>query len=324
MTLAKFLRTGAAALGALAVATQVNAADIYSGGGMKDVPMAPPPPLWTGFYAGIHLGAAWVDHKNDRNRFYDRCYNGGDGCWIADNNVDPWYSSDGAQWGGNGDNQTVAFGGGQFGFNWMPYGWTSVVLGIEVDIDGIGNSGERTYNANGYGYLEGDLNSPYPTSINTIRVKRDGGFAGDVTGRIGWTWGPAMIYAKGGFAWLESNLKVRATHCDLMDGVSCTTFGVNYDGYGDWNNNKTLTGWTVGGGVEWLLNPNWSVKIEYLHFDFSNGDNNNWNPNYYYASDSTHPNNYNNWRFRNDVTADTVKLGINYHLTSAPVAAPLK
>ena len=36
-----------------------------------------------------------------------------------------------------------------------------------------------------------------------------GGFYGDVTGRLGWTWGPALIYAKGGFAWLNADLKMR-------------------------------------------------------------------------------------------------------------------
>ena len=44
----------------------------------------------------------------------------------------------------------------------------------------------------------------------------------------------------------------------------------------DFDNNTTLTGWTVGGGVEWLLNPNWSVKVEYLYYDFGLNDNN-WN-----------------------------------------------
>jgi outer membrane immunogenic protein len=31
--------------------------------------------------------------------------------------------------------------------------------------------------------------------------------------------------------------------------------------------NKTLAGWTAGGGVEWLFYPNWSLKVEYLYYD---------------------------------------------------------
>jgi outer membrane immunogenic protein len=27
------------------------------------------------------------------------------------------------------------------------------------------------------------------------------------------------------------------------------------------------SGWTIGGGVEWRLDPRWSAKIEYLYVD---------------------------------------------------------
>ena len=33
---------------------------------------------------------------------------------------------------------------------------------------------------------------------------------------------------------------------------------------------KTVTGWTIGGGIEWAFCPNWSLKAEYLHVDFGN------------------------------------------------------
>ena len=47
-------------------------------------------------------------------------------------------------------------------------------------------------------------------------------------------------------------------------------------GWCDFNNdhNNTLTGWTVGGGVEWKVSPLWSIKAEYLHFEFDNFNNN--------------------------------------------------
>ncbi len=31
--------------------------------------------------------------------------------------------------------------------------------------------------------------------------------------------------------------------------------------------NNTRTGWTAGGGVEWMFAPHWSAKLEYLYFD---------------------------------------------------------
>ena len=33
------------------------------------------------------------------------------------------------------------------------------------------------------------------------------------------------------------------------------------------NSSNTRTGWTAGGGVEWLFIPNWSAKVEYLYYD---------------------------------------------------------
>ena len=74
MTLKTFIRTGAAALGALAVASvsQANAADLYAG--MKEAPVYVPAPLWTGFYAGGHLGAAWENFSFNRRQFDDNCW----------------------------------------------------------------------------------------------------------------------------------------------------------------------------------------------------------------------------------------------------------
>ena len=58
----------AATVAALAgLAGTANATDVYSGGGMKDVPVIAPAPIWTGFYIGGNIGAAWADIKTDRN-----------------------------------------------------------------------------------------------------------------------------------------------------------------------------------------------------------------------------------------------------------------
>ena len=50
-----------------------------------------------------------------------------------------------------------------------------------------------------------------------------------------------------------------------------------------------------------MLNPNWTVKAEYLHFDFANCDNT-WNDDKINYLKLT----------RGDLTIDTVKLGVNY------------
>ncbi len=55
----------------------------------------------------------------------------------------------------------------------------------------------------------------------------------------------------------------------ITDGDGHVLFNSNDNG-----NNRTLTGWTLGAGIEYMLGTNWTIKVEYLHFDFGNNDNN--------------------------------------------------
>ncbi len=118
---------------------------------------------------------------------------------------------------------------------------------------------------------------------------------GTIRGRLGYdmgpvipSWGNVMIYATGGAAFAD----IRGW--DALFGTS-----------GD----KSVTGWTVGGGVEAMLAANWSVKVEYLHIDFGNP-----------AVFSAVP------PFPEHVatTADVVRVGLNYNFNWAPppVASP--
>ena len=76
---------------------------------------------------------------------------------------------------------------------------------------------------------------------------------GSVTGRLGYTWGPALLYAKGGYAWRgNDNIGVSVGGVP----VAFTTTGNHKDGY------------TVGAGLEYMFAPNWSVKGEYQYYNF--------------------------------------------------------
>ena len=89
------------------------------------------------------------------------------------------------------------------------------------------------------------------------------------------------------------------------------------------NHNTTLTGWTVGGGVEWKVSPMWSIKVEYLHFDFSNFNNtccNDWISQQDWGTNSVH----NNFDNHANLQVDTVKLGFNYFWSPIQAPAPLK
>ena len=76
---------------------------------------------------------------------------------------------------------------------------------------------------------------------------------GSVTGRIGYTWGPALVYGKGGYAWRDNpNLGVNVAGAP----VAFTTNGNHRDG------------WTLGAGLEYMFAPNWSAKAEYQYYNF--------------------------------------------------------
>jgi outer membrane immunogenic protein len=79
---------------------------------------------------------------------------------------------------------------------------------------------------------------------------------GSVTGRLGYTWGPALLYAKGGYAWKDGNSINVASAAGIAQPF--TTSGNAKDGY------------TVGAGLEYMFTPNWSAKVEYQYYNFGN------------------------------------------------------
>jgi opacity protein-like surface antigen len=160
-------------------------------------------------------------------------------------------------------NDTGASGvyGVQAGYNWQQ---GNIVFGIEIDFGAM----DLNHQNNDRG---GDI-----ASLNS-------GIYGDVTGRLGYVFGPALIYAKGGFA--------------FFDGKA------NMNGFELMRDTNTFTGFTIGGGFEYALTPAWSIKAEYQHFDFGKEKST--------ITESNDPDDV--FRFNHDLTVDTVKLGLNYH-----------
>jgi len=281
MTLNKLLRTGAAALGALAVAsvTPASAADMYAApaGGYKDVFV--PAPMWAGFYLGAHMGIDWAQFDLG-NIYWD------DGYSSDKRNLNRSFNTQGG------------FGGAQLGYNFQSSNW---VYGLEVDLGGA--------------TMSGGPNEPYfalpghPAGIHGVQFdgnnNNNGGFYGDVDGRVGYAWGSTLLYAKGGFAWLTSNISTR-------EGLYMGS-GV-WDWYSGNNNNNTLTGWNIGGGLEWKVSPSWSIKAEYLYFDFTNLSN----------SCCNDPGGYTWHSGSSDLQVNTVKIGFNYFWNAPPAPLPLK
>jgi outer membrane immunogenic protein len=96
------------------------------------------------------------------------------------------------------------------------------------------------------------------TPIGALPVTQDANldlnWIASVRGRIGYTWDRFLLYFTGGAAW--ANVDANA---------SATLLGVNV---GTASASGTASGWVIGGGGEWMFAPNWTVGVEYLHYDF--------------------------------------------------------
>lgn len=132
-----------------------------------------------------------------------------------------------------GSNAGGCFGGGQIGYNYQFA--NNVVLGIEADAS--------WGSLNGRGAApEGDEELiPFDQKLTSF---------GTVRARLGYAFGQLLPYITGGWAWGRSELTVNAFDDGLITSDS-----------------RTHSGWTVGGGLEYLVNRNWSVKAEYLYLD---------------------------------------------------------
>jgi outer membrane immunogenic protein len=155
---------------------------------------------------------------------------------------------------------TGFIGGGEIGYNWQAGQW---VYGLETDISGASVSGSSAFSGSA---------TPAGFAGNTVNVSALASeklnYLGTVRGRAGFLIAPpVLIYGTGGFAYGGTN-----TSASLAEQVSgpCATCGPGAGVAA--SASTTRTGWTVGGGVEWMFAPNWTVKGEYLYYDLGSSN----------------------------------------------------
>ncbi|MGC2222660.1 MAG: outer membrane beta-barrel protein [Methylocella sp.] len=207
---------------------------------------APPPPQWTGFYVGLNAGGTWSNNNSVATVTGNGAsFPGFDPLGIASAglattsvpvNIDGFIG--GGQWGDNY----------QFANRW--------VGGFESDFQGIA-SGNHTTTL--FSQATADVAGVgFSTNQNLIASKSLDWLATDRV-RIGYLISPTFLaYGTGGVAYGTTRASVAIAQNVSPGFSSGASFG---------NFNKTLAGWTAGGGVEWLFYPNWSLKVEYLYYD---------------------------------------------------------
>jgi outer membrane immunogenic protein len=78
------------------------------------------------------------------------------------------------------------------------------------------------------------------------------------TGRLGFLLTPQLLaYAQGGGAWARTDTSVFTPPPVLLSESAIDV---------------SRSGWTVGGGLEWMFMPSWSVFAEYNYMDFGRRD----------------------------------------------------
>jgi outer membrane immunogenic protein len=238
----RILTLGIGALALAGMAFSASAADIP-----RPAPPVMAPPVvynWSGFYIGGNLGGKWADHGGDI--FLDNAVDA-----AAARGTVHWFTPLGLVAFGTGgnDSNTAFVGGGQIGFNWQAGGW---VFGIEGDFQGT--SLERTFVCCGPLVLATGL--PFVAG-DTLSVKND--WQASIRGRIGYAWDRFMVYGTGGVAFANIEAAVALQPVDTLPGLFASA-------------SDTLTGWTVGGGIEFGLWDNWSLGVEYRFSSFDAGD----------------------------------------------------
>src|SRR5229473_6087715 len=113
------------------------------------------------------------------------------------------------------------------------------VLGIEGQWSWLGN------NNNGVAFTGPGTGYVYTNNQRGL---------GSVTGRVGYTWGPALLYVKGGYAYSDNRETL------VLGGVP-QAFAFDH---------SHKDGYTVGAGLEYMFAQNWSAKAEYQYYNFGN------------------------------------------------------
>jgi outer membrane immunogenic protein len=194
---------------------------------------------WSGWYAGLNAGAA----VNDSSYNLDPT-----GCYLLGCGVGG-FAGQPARTYSTSLSGTGFTGGGQIGYNHQfSSAW---VAGLEADVNynGLRQSDAVVQNLPPPIYFAGS------TFVHTVTTSLD--WFGTLRGRVGLLASPnILLYGTGGLAYGQ----VRSSTIAVFPPPNA---GDTYPG----SMSTTRAGWTAGGGGEWLVGGNWSLKAEYLYVD---------------------------------------------------------
>ena len=242
----RLLITGAALMAL--IGTSAFAADMP----LKAPPMVPgavPAYNWTGWYVGLNAGGAWGNDPVDNTVASNTC-SGPIACAAGISTLNALIP-------GQFDTKPSGFiGGGQIGYNFQfAPAW---VAGIEADFQGAN-------------IKDGATQASAPTTVpgftNVVTISASGSqkidWLGTLRGRLGWLAVPRLlIYGTGGLAYGHVQ-----TDGSFSGNVTTPNPANAFNGSNTVSQSDIRAGWALGGGLEWMIAPHWTIKAEYLYFD---------------------------------------------------------
>jgi outer membrane immunogenic protein len=134
-------------------------------------------------------------------------------------------------------NISGGFAGGQVGYSWQTGAW---VFGVEADGD--------------WANIKGSTPCPNPV----FACASSASDLASLRGRIGYASGPWLFYGTGGLGYANAHYSA------LRGGLPAATAAGTATGFF----NDDRWGYAAGAGIEWGFAPNWSAKVEYMHYGF--------------------------------------------------------
>lgn len=266
--------------------------------------VAPPPPLWTGFHAGLNAGGAWA--ASNATNFVSAPFlvNGADNViWAAASAI--------AGSGVVSTNGAGFIGGGQFGYDWQFNG--RVLVGVEADVQGVAGANNA---ASVVTLAPAPAPAPGLNFLTGVASGKSLDFLGTARARLGYLITPTLLaYATGGLAYGQATSATSFFQHVPNDFPGFLLIGANQGRL-----SQMRVGWTAGGGLEWMFWPQWSAKIEYLYFDlgavsYPVAVTTDWEQATLLVANAT--------QARTRFDGHVVRVGVNYHFNwgAAPIVA---
>lgn len=139
-------------------------------------------------------------------------------------------------------------GGAQIGYN---YQFGAGLVGIEADVNGNSSFKDSVLGGNDF---------------FALRVGTKADISGTIRARAGLVVNNALVYVTGGAAWAD----VKQTGIEFTNETTRSDFGLPTGVTA--NNSGVLWGGVIGAGVEYALNPNWTIGAEFLHTMYQDRD----------------------------------------------------